>query len=185
MSVNIRNPRVHELARQAAALTGETQTSVIERALVKLLEELEAESSAESRRRRVERILADIDRRSEPERDAMLTAIMESGERAMSAANWLESTILVDGRNDPVLSRRLGDLILAVGLEIEDVTPDQVVAAPQAYHAFGKGRRRASLNVGDCFAYALASMSNAPLLCKGDDFRHTDLQLVELARHES
>ena len=63
MSINIKNPRVHELARRAAALTGETQTSVIERALVKLLEELEAESSAESRRRRVERILADIDRR--------------------------------------------------------------------------------------------------------------------------
>lgn len=115
----------------------------------------------------------------------MLTAIMESGERAMSAANWLESTILVDGRNDPVLSRGLDDLILAVGLEIEDVTPDQVVAAPQAYHAFGKGRRRASLNVGDCFAYALASMGNAPLLFKGDEIRHTDLQLVELARHES
>jgi len=63
MSINIKNPRVHELARRAAALTGESQTSVIERALVKLLEELDAESSAESRRRRVERILADFDRR--------------------------------------------------------------------------------------------------------------------------
>jgi antitoxin VapB len=63
MSINIKNPRVHELARRAAALTGESQTSVIERALVKLLDELEAESIADSRRRRVERILADIDRR--------------------------------------------------------------------------------------------------------------------------
>ena len=63
MSITIKNSRVHELARRAAALTGETQTSVIERALTKLLEELEAESGAEFRRRRVERILADIDRR--------------------------------------------------------------------------------------------------------------------------
>jgi antitoxin VapB len=63
MSINIKNPRVHELARRAAALTGESQTSVIERALVKLLDELEAESITDSRRRRVERILADIDRR--------------------------------------------------------------------------------------------------------------------------
>jgi antitoxin VapB len=63
MSINIKNPRVHELARRAAALTGESQNSVIERALVKLLDELEAESIADSRRRRVERILADIDRR--------------------------------------------------------------------------------------------------------------------------
>jgi ribonuclease VapC len=65
------------------------------------------------------------------------------------------------------------------------VTPDQVVAARQAFHAFGKGRHQANLDVGDCFAYALASMGNAPLLCKGDDIRHTDLQLVELPRHES
>ena len=65
------------------------------------------------------------------------------------------------------------------------MTPDQVVAARQAFHAFGKGRHQANLDVGDCFAYALASMGDAPLLCKDDDFRHTDLQLVELPRHES
>jgi antitoxin VapB len=74
MSITIKNPRVHELARRAAALTGETQTSVIERALLKLLEELEAESSAEIRRRRVERILADIDRRlTDADRQALST----------------------------------------------------------------------------------------------------------------
>ncbi len=123
--------------------------------------------------------------RGEPEREPMLTAIMEASERVMSAATWLESAIVVDGRDDPVLSRRLEDLISAVGLEIEDVTRDQVVAARQAYRDFGKGRHRASLNFGDCFAYALAAIRNAPLLCKGDDFRHTDLQLVELPTQDS
>ena len=54
--------------------------------------------------------------RGEPERDAMLTAIMGSDERAMSAASWLETAIVVDGRDDPVFSRRLDDLILALGL---------------------------------------------------------------------
>lgn len=123
--------------------------------------------------------------RGEPERDAMLTALMDASERLMSAATWLEAAIVVDGRNDPVLSRRLDDLISAVGLEIQDVTRDQVVAARQAYLAFGKGHHRASLNFGDCFAYALAAITNAPLLCKGDDFRHTDLEVVELPREKT
>ena len=38
-----------------------------------------------------------------------------------------------------------------------------------------KGRHPAGLNFGDCFAYALAKVSAAPLLYKGDDFRQTDV----------
>jgi antitoxin VapB len=74
MSINIKNPRVHELARRAAALTGESQTSVIERALLRLLDELDAETQAESKRARVDRILADIDRRlTDVDREALST----------------------------------------------------------------------------------------------------------------
>ena len=43
---------------------------------------------------------------------------------------------------------------------------------------FGKGRHKARLNYGDCFAYALAKSLDAPLLFKGDDFRHTDIRAV-------
>lgn len=39
MSLNIKNARVHALARQAARVTGKSQTSVIEEALEKLLAE--------------------------------------------------------------------------------------------------------------------------------------------------
>lgn len=41
--------------------------------------------------------------------------------------------------------------------------------------SLGKGRHAASLNIGDCFAYALAKANNLPLLFKGNDFTHTDL----------
>jgi antitoxin VapB len=72
VSINIKNPRVHELARRAAALTGESQTSVIERALLRLLDELDADTHAESKRAHVDRILADIHRRvSESDLNAM------------------------------------------------------------------------------------------------------------------
>jgi uncharacterized protein with PIN domain len=45
--------------------------------------------------------------------------------------------------------------------------------APQRGRGSGHPAR---LNVGDCFAYALARVRNLPLLFKGDDFIHTDIQ---------
>lgn len=49
--------------------------------------------------------------------------------------------------------------------------------AASAFGRYGKGiDPRARLNLSDCAAYALAKTMNAPLLFKGDDFTHTDLQ---------
>ncbi|MEM6431924.1 MAG: type II toxin-antitoxin system VapC family toxin [Deinococcota bacterium] len=50
--------------------------------------------------------------------------------------------------------------------------------AVSAYDTYGKGRHPASLNFGDCFAYAAAKLANEPLLCKGSDFVRTNLELV-------
>jgi ribonuclease VapC len=47
--------------------------------------------------------------------------------------------------------------------------------AAQAYAEFGRGRHRAALNMGDCFAYACARANRARLLFKGDDFSKTDI----------
>lgn len=44
MSLNIKNERVHDLAREAARLTGQSQTSVIEQALRQMLADLEKDS---------------------------------------------------------------------------------------------------------------------------------------------
>ncbi len=50
--------------------------------------------------------------------------------------------------------------------------------AIDAYRQYGKGRHRAGLNFGDCLSYAVASLARQPLLCLGDDFRRTDLELA-------
>lgn len=50
--------------------------------------------------------------------------------------------------------------------------------AIEAYERFGKGRHPASLNFGDCLSYAVASLSDQPLLCRGADFAKTDLVLA-------
>jgi ribonuclease VapC len=51
-------------------------------------------------------------------------------------------------------------------------------AAHQAWLNFGKGRHPAALNYGDCAAYATALLAAEPLLCLGNDFAQTDLELA-------
>lgn len=53
--------------------------------------------------------------------------------------------------------------------------------AAQAFGMYGKGRHPAGLNYGDCQTYAVAKLSARPLLCVGDDFTQTDLELVTLS----
>ncbi|HEY1935890.1 MAG TPA: type II toxin-antitoxin system VapC family toxin [Acetobacteraceae bacterium] len=50
--------------------------------------------------------------------------------------------------------------------------------AAQACAEFGKGRHAASLNMGDCFAYACAKVNRAALLFKGTDFSKTDIRIA-------
>ncbi len=54
MSLNIKNERVHALAREAARLTGRSQTSVIEEALVRLLADYGVDPIEADRRRRID-----------------------------------------------------------------------------------------------------------------------------------
>jgi ribonuclease VapC len=50
--------------------------------------------------------------------------------------------------------------------------------AAEAFLRFGKGRHPARLNYGDCMTYATACLASHPLLCIGNDFIQTDLQLA-------
>jgi ribonuclease VapC len=57
-------------------------------------------------------------------------------------------------------------------------TPSQAELAVMAWRTYGKGRHPASLNLGDCFAYALAKARFLPLLFKGNDFSKTDISVA-------
>src|SRR5215831_8268899 len=96
--------------------------------------------------------------------------------KRLSAANYLEAAIVIDGSRDPVASRRLDDIIAKASITIEAVTAGHAQIARAAYRDFGRGSGHpAGLNFGDCFAYALAKATGEPLLCKGNDFAQTDL----------
>jgi ribonuclease VapC len=99
--------------------------------------------------------------------------------KRMSAASYLEAGIVVDANRNPLLSRRLDELIVQTEIEVEAVTREQADIARAAYRDFGKGSGHpAGLNFGDCFAYALAKSMREPLLFKGDDFSHTDVAIA-------
>jgi ribonuclease VapC len=114
--------------------------------------------------------------RDEPEAAACARAIEAGSRRLVSAANFLEAAIVIDGSRDPVASRRFDDLLREAQLVIEPVTESQARIAREAYRDFGRGSGHpARLNFGDCFAYALARLTGEPLLFKGTDFANTDI----------
>ncbi|GAB1824525.1 type II toxin-antitoxin system VapC family toxin [Herbidospora sp. RD11066] len=93
----------------------------------------------------------------------------------ISAVNYTEAAIVADNRSES-MRRSFDDLIDQMSLIIEPVTSEQATLARVAYQTYGRGKQsKARLNMGDCFAYALAMHLDEPLLFKGDDFPHTDV----------
>jgi ribonuclease VapC len=117
--------------------------------------------------------------RNEPEARSYAEAIASTSSRRVSAVNYVEAAVVIDGSRDPVASRRFDDLFREAQLVVEPVTEAQARIAREAYRDFGKGSGHpAGLNFGDCFAYALAKATGEPILFKGDDFTHSDLSPV-------
>ncbi len=133
------------------------------------------------RRARAARVIIDTSAliailRAEPDAGEMARAIERAQIRRISAANWLETAVVIDASRDPVASRRFDELVQTAELHVEPVTGDQARIARDAYRDFGKGSgHKAGLNFGDCFAYALAKSTGEDLLFKGNDFGHTDI----------
>ena len=114
--------------------------------------------------------------RAEPEAPTMAIAIDEAEVCRISAVSYLEAAIVIDSGREPIASRRFDDFFRESDIVIESVSPWHARIAREAYRDFGKGRHRAGLNFGDCFAYALAKEKGEPLLFKGDDFCFTDIE---------
>lgn len=115
--------------------------------------------------------------RDEPEAERFAQAIEAARSVRMSTATYVQLGAVVDGQRDPIVSRRLDQLLDIAGTVFEPVTLEQARVARAAYRDFGRGSGHpAKLNYGDCFAYALAKTVGEPLLFKGDDLAQTDIQ---------
>ncbi len=112
----------------------------------------------------------------EPEATHYEQTIATAWPRRMSAVALLEATMVVEGKGGAAAGRQLDMFLHKAEIELAPVTPEHVEAARRAWRRFGKGNHRAALNFGDCLAYALAKTTGEPLLFKGDDFAHTDVE---------
>lgn len=98
------------------------------------------------------------------------------GNLALSAATVLEAAVVAEGRGGDALGAELDRLLRRIHARIIPFDEDQAAIAREGWRRFGKGRDKAGLNLGDCFAYALAIERDEPLLFKGDDFARTDVK---------
>lgn len=104
------------------------------------------------------------------ERDAaaFARAMARASNRWLSAAAYVELAAVIDGRRDPVLSGAVDAYLATAAIEVVPLTVAQARIARAAYQRFGRGSGHpARLNMGDCFAYALARDTGQPLLVKG------------------
>jgi ribonuclease VapC len=111
----------------------------------------------------------------EPERRSFNEAIEAAESRLLSVASLVEVSIAIEARYGNDGLRELDLFLDRAAIELVPVDAEQARLARLGFSRFGKGRHRAGLNFGDCFAYALARVRDEPLLFKGDDFPQTDV----------
>ncbi|MEP9402234.1 type II toxin-antitoxin system VapC family toxin [Sphingomonas sp. VNH70] len=114
----------------------------------------------------------------EPGHDGFIDAIAEDADPLWSPMVCWEA--IVSLRKAPGYGlerawREVEAFATARPFRLVPIGEDERRIALDAYHRYGKGRHEASLNMGDCFAYACARTNDARLLYKGDDFARTDI----------
>lgn len=112
----------------------------------------------------------------EPEAEAFVERIHAAETSRISVANYVELSMVIEHQLGVEGMRQAEAFFRRAGIVIEPVSLEHGELARQAFLDFGKGRHRAGLNFGDCFAYALAKALGEPLLFKGNDFSQTDIQ---------
>lgn len=112
---------------------------------------------------------------SEPVSERLVVALDDNPVRRISAVSLVEAAIVMQARYGDAGEREVDIFVQRLRVDVLPVTEEQAELARGAFRRFGKGRHRAGLNFGDCFAYALAVALGEPLLFVGDDFGKTDV----------
>ena len=120
----------------------------------------------------------------EPERRRFIDRIEAADVRRVSAATFVETSIVLEARYGAAGVRDLDLLFSRAEAQVVPVDFEQAQLARHAFARFGRGRHPAGLNFGDCFSYALARAMAEPLLFKGRDFGLTDVERAETGEPE-
>jgi ribonuclease VapC len=111
---------------------------------------------------------------AEPEAAAFSAALHQADGARIAPVNYVEVGLVLRARRFVGTRAHLDQWLQIFQIVVDEEAP---ISGPalEAYFRFGKGLHPARLNLGDCFAYALAKHLDAPLLYKGDDFTRTDV----------
>ncbi|HYD43701.1 MAG TPA: type II toxin-antitoxin system VapC family toxin [Phenylobacterium sp.] len=110
----------------------------------------------------------------EAEREAFIDAVSGAGGGLISPHGVWEAKVSI-ARHSQIPILFADSLLAELAVSLVPVDQAQTDLAFDAWRRYGKGRHPARLNLGDCFAYALAKSRSLPLLYKGDDFAKTDV----------
>lgn len=109
----------------------------------------------------------------EPRAEACMAALEAEDRVLMSAGTLVEALVVSYQRG--VLAE-VTTIVERLSFEILSVTAATARRVARSYAQWGKGVHPASLNFGDCFAYAAAKEHACPLLFVGNDFAKTDIE---------
>ncbi len=96
----------------------------------------------------------------------------------IGAPTLVETEMVLVGRLGLDGKSLIRDFVLDEEIEVLAFDGEHAREAGRAFARYGKGRHPAGLNYGDCMTYATARLAGEPLLCLGDDFAKTDLELL-------
>lgn len=115
--------------------------------------------------------------RREPEAAEFAAALANTPGKIMATPTYLECAFVLAGIAPNLGMPFLRDLVSDTLITLVPFGPAELDVALDCRLRFSRGSgHRAKLNFGDCFSYALAKSRNMPLLFKGDDFVHTDIE---------
>ena len=113
---------------------------------------------------------------AEDDADQYLSRLLVARTVWVSPVNWWEVQVRMSSRFGSAGEASAVQWMTQIGVVVEAVTLRHAEIALAAYTRY-RGRP-ARLNMGDCFAYALAQAKGVPLLYKGNDFARTDIRSV-------
>ena len=111
----------------------------------------------------------------EPNHLDLVDRILEADVVRVSAATLVETSMVFSARRGSGAGRQVDELVKELGVTVVPFGEAEWHAAAAAFQKYGRGRHRASLNFGDCLAYATAAVAGDTLLFVGGDFSQTDI----------
>lgn len=115
---------------------------------------------------------------AEPGHEVLVQQLARASVVGVGAPTLAETGIVLTNRLGVAGRSLLARLLQEANAELIPWNAAHWPVAVDAFTRYGKGRHPAALNFGDCLTYATCRLARQPLLCTGDDFPRTDLDVI-------